>query len=178
MLSALPPCEPVFGNPFSYFSGGFTPWEIHDLDLVSPTSPKPVTSSSGSDEPNQTHDNKRKLDPNEPNRDAVSVMDERKRRRMISNRESARRSRMRKQRHLENLRNQLNKCRIENRELNNRLQFVLHHFNRVRTENEWLRSERTALRQKVSTLTQILVFQQLQPFSWTCNTTTSVMTTE
>ncbi|XP_020229626.1 bZIP transcription factor 2 [Cajanus cajan] len=147
MLSALPPLE----NPFS---------------------PKALTSSSGSDEPNQSHE-KSGPDPSEPERRA----EERKRRRMISNRESARRSRMRKQRHLENLRNQLSKCRVENRELSNRLQFVVHHCNRVRTENEWLRSERTLLHQKVSNLTQILIFQQLQPsFSssppspWTCNT--------
>lgn len=166
MLSALPSSDPHLGNPFSAFSGGFTPWDFHDL--FEPTTPKPVTSSSGSDEPNQPHE-KRKPDPDEPNR----VIDERKRRRMISNRESARRSRLRKQRHLENIRNQLNKCRIENRELNNRLQFILHHLNRMRTENEWLRSERTVLRQKISNYTQILVFQQLQPVSpvWTCNAT-------
>ncbi|KAK7386347.1 hypothetical protein VNO78_26526 [Psophocarpus tetragonolobus] len=168
MLSALPPSDPFLQNPFA---DGFTPWEETSLDLFSP---KPVTSSSGSDEPNQT------LTKPEPDQRPVSVIDERKRRRMISNRDSARRSRMRKQRHLENLRNQLNKCRVENRELNNRLQFVLHHCNRVRTENEWLRSERTLLRQKINNLTQILIFQQLQqPFSfstpaWTCNT--SLMT--
>ncbi|XP_027346396.1 bZIP transcription factor 53-like [Abrus precatorius] len=173
MLSTLPPSDLLLGNPFSAFSGGFTPWDCHDI--FSPATPIPVTSSSGSDEPNQTHE-KPKPDPDELDRHVASVMDERKRRRMISNRESARRSRMRKQRHLENLRNQLNKCRIENGELNNRLQFVVHHCNRVRTENEWLRSERTLLRQKVSNLTQILVFQQLQPFNppWTCNTSAIV----
>lgn len=169
MLSAISPSDPLLENPFS---GGFTPWDCHDLfsdDDLKPTNPKPVSSSSGSDEPDRNHE-KRKPNPDEPNN---RVMDERKRRRMISNRESARRSRMRKQRHLENLRNQLNKCRIENRELNNRLQFILNHCNRIRTENEWLRSERTLLRQKMSNYTQILVFQQLQPFppAWTCNST-------
>ncbi|KAJ8439728.1 LOW QUALITY PROTEIN: hypothetical protein Cgig2_009552 [Carnegiea gigantea] len=53
-----------------------------------------------------------------------STMDERKRRRMISNRESARRSRMRKQRHLENLRNQMNRLKTQNREWVNRLRFI------------------------------------------------------
>ncbi|KAK7330931.1 hypothetical protein VNO77_25137 [Canavalia gladiata] len=163
MLSALTPSDPLLTNPFSAFATSFMPWDCHDL--FSPTSPKPVTSSSGSDEPDPPNE-KPKPDPDEPDRHVASVMDERKRRRMISNRESARRSRMRKQRHLENLRNQLNKCRIENRELNNRLQFVLHHCNRVRTENELLRSERTLLRHKVSNLTQFLFCQQLQP-AWT-----------
>ncbi|XP_047156961.1 basic leucine zipper 4-like [Vigna umbellata] len=162
MLTTLPPSEPFLGNPFSAFSVDFTAWEDDSHHLLSP---KPVTSSSGSDKPEP--------EPAEPDQPVVSVVDERKLRRMISNRESARRSRMRKQRHLENLRNQLNKCRVENRELNNRLQFVLHHFNRLRTENEWLRSQRTLLLQKVANLTQILIFQQFQqPISpaWTCNT--------
>lgn len=173
MLSALPPSDPFLQNPFSAFNGGgFTPWDCPAPDLYSAVkpinpNPQPIILSSGSDEPKQTKPNS---DSNEP---IYSVMDERKRRRMISNRESARRSRMRKQRHLENLRNQLNKSRIENRELNNRLQFIMYHCNRVRTENEWLRSEQTVLCQKLSDYTQILVFQQLQPFSsaWPCNTT-------
>ncbi|KAG4933346.1 hypothetical protein AAZX31_17G153800 [Glycine max] len=163
MLS-LPPSD-----PFSTFSAGFTPWD-HDEDSHALFSPKPVSSSSGSDD---------KSEPNQHVSASSTAMEERKRRRMISNRESARRSRMRKQRHLENLRNQLNKCRVENRELSNRLQFVLHHLNRLRTENEWLHSERTLLRQKVANLTQILIFQQFQTFSpaWTCtNNNTSLMT--
>ncbi|KAF7828596.1 thioredoxin-like protein AAED1, chloroplastic [Senna tora] len=169
MLSTLPPSDPLLGNPFSAFDGGFPPWEMPDFSsLFKPLPTKqPVVdvvtnSSSGSDEPDlQTHSAKRKTPGSEPN-PADCVMEERKRRRMVSNRESARRSRMRKQRHLENLRNQVNKFRMENRELNNRLQFLLHHSNRVRTENEWLQSERTMLRQRLSTITQFLVLQQLQ----------------
>ncbi|KAJ1381763.1 Basic-leucine zipper domain [Sesbania bispinosa] len=169
MLSALPASDPFLGNPFSALDGGFTPWDCPDFSSAFNT----VTSSSGSDVPNnQTHAEEDK----KPGSDRV-VMDERKRRRMISNRESARRSRMRKQRHLENLRNQVNLFRIENRELNNGLQFLLHHCNRLRTENDWLRSERTMLYQKLSNITQILVFQQLQPpFSssaWPCNIVTA-----
>ncbi|CAL5197817.1 unnamed protein product [Lathyrus oleraceus] len=172
MLSTLSPSDPFLDNPFSAFSGGFPPWDFHDLfsDDLESTTPLPITSSSGSDEPNQAQ-KKQKPDSDEPNH---RVIDERKRRRMLSNRESARRSRMRKQRHVENLRNQLNKCRIENRELKNRLQFIVFHYNRIRTENEWLRSERTVLNQRINNYTQILVYQQFQPFStaWTCNTTT------
>ncbi|XP_058735068.1 basic leucine zipper 4-like [Vicia villosa] len=173
MLSTLPPSDPFLDHPFS---AGFPPWDFHDLfsDDLESTTPITITSTSGSDEPNQPHE-KRKPDSDEPNHRSV-VIDERKRRRMLSNRESARRSRMRKQRHVENLRNQLNKCRIENRELKNRLQFIVFHYNRIRTENEWLRSERTVLNQRINNYTQILVYQQFQfqPFStaWTCNTTT------
>ena len=164
MLSAISASDPLLGNPFAGFDGGFTPWDCPDfLFALKPTSPNPVTSSSGSDEPNQTPAEE-KPGSDDSNRD-VSVMDERKRRRMLSNRESARRSRMRKQRHLENLRNQMNQFRVQNRELNNRLQLLLHHCNSVRTENDWLRSERTLLRQKLSYISQILFLQQLQPFS-------------
>ncbi|XP_027362135.1 basic leucine zipper 4-like [Abrus precatorius] len=169
MLSALSSSDPLLLNPFSALDGGFTPWDCPDFFTFEPTSPNPVTSSSGSDDPNQTHAEEKPAS-EESNR-VASVMEERKRRRMISNRESARRSRMRKQRHLENLRNQVNLFRIENRDLNNGLQFLLHCCNRVRTENDWLRNERTMLRQKLSEINQMLVFQQLQPFSsaWPCN---------
>ncbi|KAK8606920.1 hypothetical protein V6N13_052672 [Hibiscus sabdariffa] len=116
-------------------------------------------SNSGLDESNQT----------------VSIIDERKRRRMISNRESARRSRMRKQRHLENLRNQANRLRFENRQLTNRLGFVLYHCHRVRTDNDRLQSEHSMLRQQLSDIQQILLLKQLQQFpssAWPCNNVT------
>ncbi|CAL0331753.1 unnamed protein product [Lupinus luteus] len=164
----------MLSNPFStVFHSGFTPWDCHDLLLAKPTSPKPVTSSIGSDDPDQTH-GKEKPVSGDSNR-GVTIMEERKRRRMVSNRESARRSRMRKQKHSENLRNQLNLFRVENRELNTRLQFLMNHCNCVQTENDWLRSERTLLCQKLSNISQFMVFQQLQPLSsaWSCNNLTA-----
>ncbi|KOM57378.1 hypothetical protein LR48_Vigan11g041100 [Vigna angularis] len=98
-------------------------------------------------------------------------MEEQKRTRMISNMDSTRRSHMRKQRHLENLRNHMNLFRVENRELNNGFQFLLHRCYRLQTENEWLRSEQTMLRQKLADINQNFLFRQLQPFStaWPCN---------
>ncbi|CAL0311600.1 unnamed protein product [Lupinus luteus] len=80
-----------------------------------------------SDYPEQTHGKEK------------PIVEERRRRRVISNRESARRSRMRKQRHLENLRNQVNLFRVDNREIKTRLQFLVNHCNHVRTENDCLR---------------------------------------
>ncbi|CAN0917766.1 bZIP transcription factor 44 [Linum grandiflorum] len=97
------------------------------------------------------------------------AMDERKRRRMISNRESARRSRMRKQRHLENLRNQLSRLRLENRELTNRLRFISYHCHLVRTDNDRLRSEHSMLRRKLSNIRQILMFRLAATPTWPCN---------
>ncbi|XP_022773922.1 bZIP transcription factor 2-like [Durio zibethinus] len=154
---------------FPAFESGFTPWDCSDFFSNSP-SIGPVISASGSDELNQNQTNSNSsglVEPNQP----VPIIDERKRRRMISNRESARRSRMRKQKHLENLRNEVNQFRIENRELTNRLRFVWYHCHRVRTDNRRLHSEYSMLRQKLSDLRQILLFKQLQQFSsaWPCN---------
>jgi len=201
MLSAFPmQPDSLFGNPFSAFETGFTPWDCPEF-LQTIQSPEPVISNSdsdalqstksepdvfpslnpviscsgsGSDEPNRNQG-----DSDGPNHkrgaESVTVVDERKRRRMISNRESARRSRMRKQKHLENLRNQANRFRVENRELSNRLRFFLYHCRSVQTENNQLRSEYDMLRQKLSEIRQFLVFRQLQPLTsaWPCNTTTT-----
>jgi len=156
MLSSL------YASDFTALDESLTPWDFSNiLSPFNPTSPK-LTSSSGSGEPNENP----VMDGSNRN------MEDRKRRRMISNRESARRSRMRKQRHLENLRNHVNRFRVENRELNNGLQFLLYQCNRLRTENEWLRLERTMLGQKLSNISQNMVFQ---PFSsaWPCNIVTA-----
>ncbi|KAK6125342.1 hypothetical protein DH2020_040911 [Rehmannia glutinosa] len=83
------------------------------------------------------------------------IIDERKRRRMISNRESARRSRMRKQKHVENLRNQANRLKVGNRELMNRLRLVVHQTQLFRSENECLRSEAVILRQRLWDIRQV-----------------------
>ncbi|XP_050365435.1 bZIP transcription factor RISBZ2-like [Argentina anserina] len=200
MLSTLPMLPysdnllhfPAFDPGFT--PGGFTPWEseLYSAIQYSPKpvisnpcsddaqtmSAKPVISSSGSDDdpkgPDRSDSDHAKSCPSTVTKRTMSVLvvDERKRRRMESNRESARRSRMRKQKHLENLRNQVNKLRTENRELSNRLRYVMYHFQRVRTDNERLRAEHTMLRQKLSDIRQILVFRQLQNMSsaWPCNT--------
>ncbi|XP_062101591.1 bZIP transcription factor 11-like [Humulus lupulus] len=186
MISTFPPMFPssdsILGNPFPSFDGGFTPWDYLDL-LPAVQTPEPVeftsnsagsgdtmaqsskpimsVSGSGSDDPNSNRSNSKRECPDQPS----SVVDERKRRRMISNRESARRSRMRKQRHLENLRNEVNRLRVENRELTNQLRLFSCHFQCVRTENGQLQSEHAALRQKLYDINQILLFRQLQQFS-------------
>jgi hypothetical protein len=76
---------------------------------------------------------------------AVYSTRERKIRRMQSNRESARRSRWRKKRHVENLTNDLNRLRMENRELKNQLGLTMQYNLILSTENERLRSESMSL---------------------------------
>lgn len=76
----------------------------------------------------------------------MGVVDERKQRRMISNRESARRSRMRKQRHLDELWSQVVRLRTENRHLIDRLNDLSECHERVALENVKLKQEAEELR--------------------------------
>ncbi|OVA12534.1 Basic-leucine zipper domain [Macleaya cordata] len=82
----------------------------------------------------------------------LRVIDERKQRRMISNRESARRSRMRKQKHLDELWSQVVQLRSENRQLINRLNHILDCHENVLQENTHLREEASELRKKLNDL--------------------------
>ncbi|XP_043713990.1 basic leucine zipper 4-like [Telopea speciosissima] len=162
--------ESFLDLPFPVFEGGFTPWENnHDSMSLLQThlhqSQSPVDSNSGLDEPQSWT--------------PVSAVDERKQRRMISNRLSARRSRMRKQQHLENLRNQVNRLRIENREITNRLGFVTHHCDLLRRDNDRLRLESVALKQRLFDMHRILTLRQLQHHNFlssssACNSFSSV----
>ncbi|KAK8522720.1 hypothetical protein V6N13_115675 [Hibiscus sabdariffa] len=80
----------------------------------------------------------------------VNVIDERKQRRMISNRESARRSRMRKQKHLDELWSQVIRLRNENHNLIDQLNHVSESHDRVLQENARLKEEASDLRQMLS----------------------------
>ncbi|KAK4271877.1 hypothetical protein QN277_020505 [Acacia crassicarpa] len=75
------------------------------------------------------------------------IINERKHRRMISNRESARRSRMRKQKHLDELWSQVVWLRNENHQLIDKLNHVSESHDRVVQENAQLKEEALELRQ-------------------------------
>ncbi|KAI4383452.1 hypothetical protein MLD38_009286 [Melastoma candidum] len=142
--------------PFSSFEdfpdGFFTEYE---------PSPDPK-SISGPDGPSLDH-----YSPNcnsavslEHSSPAVTVMDERKRRRMLSNRESARRSRVRRQKHLESVRDQVNRLRLENQEISTRLTMILYHGRCLGFENSQLRSDNLNLRQKLSEVCDLMLLGQ------------------
>ncbi|CAA7049845.1 unnamed protein product [Microthlaspi erraticum] len=80
---------------------------------------------------------------------SIIVLDERKQRRMLSNRESARRSRMRKQRHLDELWSQVMRLRNENNCLIDKLNRVSETQDCVLKENSKLKEEASDLRQLV-----------------------------
>ncbi|XVE85669.1 hypothetical protein DITRI_Ditri17bG0109400 [Diplodiscus trichospermus] len=82
----------------------------------------------------------------------LQVIDERKQRRMISNRESARRSRMRKQKHLDELWSQVIRLRNEKHSLIDKLNQVSECHDRVLQENARLKEEASDLRQMVTDL--------------------------
>jgi len=80
----------------------------------------------------------------------LSIIDERKQRRMISNRESARRSRMRKQKHLDELWSQVVRLRTENHNLIDKLSHVSECHDRVLQENARLKQEASDFRQMLT----------------------------
>lgn len=198
MLSSFPAMlssDGFFGTPFPAFEGGFTPWYCQEPTFpfqqdepvfgLDPTQ-EPVFSNSGSDNSNPIHissnsgsnEENRKRSSSNSGSDDPPIVDERKRRRMISNRESARRSRMRKQKHLENLRNQVNRLKVGNRDIMNQLRLVTHHSQLLLRDNERLRSESVMLRQKLWDIRQVLLVRQLQQqlasSAWPCNNVTSI----
>ncbi|RDX79083.1 Basic leucine zipper 4, partial [Mucuna pruriens] len=129
--------EAVRSSYFPVLETMFTPSEIEELFSLIDEPASPMSGSYGSNR-------------------AVRSTHERKLRRMQSNRESARRSRWRKKRHLENLTNQVNRFRMENRELKNRLCLTMHQNLLLSVENERLRSESVILMAKLSHLYRIL----------------------
>ncbi|GLT41222.1 hypothetical protein SLA2020_153030 [Shorea laevis] len=91
---------------------------------------------------------------------AVYSPDERKERRKISNRESARRSRWRKKRYLENLTDEVNRLSLVNQKLKNELGLIINHCNALWRENDELKSESIALSAELSNLCSILAAMQ------------------
>lgn len=79
-----------------------------------------------------------------------NIINERKQRRMISNRESARRSRMRKQRHLDELWSQVMWLRIENHQLLDKLNNLSESHDKILQENAQLKEETSELKQVIS----------------------------
>ncbi|KAL7232133.1 hypothetical protein ACSBR2_010200 [Camellia fascicularis] len=89
----------------------------------------------------------------------LSLINERKQRRMISNRESARRSRMRKQKHLDELWSQVLWLRNENHQLIDKLNHASESHDKILQEN-------TQLKEETSELRQMLTDMQLNSDSW------------
>uniref|UniRef100_A0A5B7AXR1 Putative ocs element-binding factor 1-like n=1 Tax=Davidia involucrata TaxID=16924 RepID=A0A5B7AXR1_DAVIN len=87
-----------------------------------------------------------------------AMMDERKRKRMISNRESARRSRMRKELHMKDLNNQISNFKNSNSKIVQEMNAVRQLYAAVEDENRSLRAELAELRNKLESLEMILSY--------------------
>lgn len=85
------------------------------------------------------------------------VMDDRKRRRMQSNRESARRSRMRKQKYLGDLLREVAKLKGDNGEILRRVNGAAEQCVKVEAENEALRRQMEELAEKLKSLNSVLL---------------------
>uniref|UniRef100_A0A7C8Z845 BZIP domain-containing protein n=1 Tax=Opuntia streptacantha TaxID=393608 RepID=A0A7C8Z845_OPUST len=83
-------------------------------------------------------------------------MDERKRKRMLSNRESARRSRMRKQKHLDDLMAQVADLRRENEQILQTISVTTQQLINVDAENSVLRAQMSELAQRLESLNEIV----------------------
>ena len=88
--------------------------------------------------------------------DLQHAIDQRKRKRMQSNRESARRSRMRKQQHLDELTAQVAQLRKENGQILTSINITTQHYMNVEAENSVLKAQMAELSQRLDSLTEIL----------------------
>lgn len=90
--------------------------------------------------------------------DLQALMDQRKRKRMISNRESARRSRMRKQKHLDELVAQVAQLRKENHQIVQSVNITTQHYMNIESENSILRAQAGELSHRLQALNDIINF--------------------
>ncbi|GLT57989.1 hypothetical protein SLA2020_309180 [Shorea laevis] len=88
--------------------------------------------------------------------DLQLLMDQRKRKRKESNRESARRSRMRKQKHLDDLMAQASQLRKDNNQILSTINISTQHYVKLEAENSILRAQMVELSQRLDSLNEIL----------------------
>ncbi|CAF2181007.1 hypothetical protein BRARA_G02227 [Brassica rapa] len=92
------------------------------------------------------------------------LLDERKRKRKQSNRESARRSRMRKQQHLDDLAAQVTHLRKENGHFIAGIAVTTEHYVTMEAENSILRAQLLELNHRLDSLNEIVDFVESSSF--------------
>ncbi|KAJ4880761.1 G-box binding factor 6 [Raphanus sativus] len=91
-----------------------------------------------------------------PSGSEESLMEQRKRKRMLSNRESARRSRMKKQKLLDDLTAQVNQLKEQNNEIVTSVSITTQHYLTVEAENSVLRAQLHELSHRLESLNDII----------------------
>ncbi|MED6108815.1 hypothetical protein PIB30_027638 [Stylosanthes scabra] len=84
------------------------------------------------------------------------IMDQRKRKRMQSNRESARRSRMRKQQHLDSLISQADELKKENSQISTSIGITTELYLNIESDNAILRAQMSELTNRLNSLNDII----------------------
>ncbi|KAM0012847.1 putative transcription factor bZIP family [Helianthus debilis subsp. tardiflorus] len=92
--------------------------------------------------------------------DLQHLMDQRKQKRMISNRESARRSRKRKQKHLDDLTAQVSQLRKVNDDIMANVSITTQHYMSVEAENHVLQVQVAELSHHLQSLNDIIALIQ------------------
>ncbi|KAG2303031.1 hypothetical protein Bca4012_061385 [Brassica carinata] len=87
---------------------------------------------------------------------SVVPVDDRKRKRMLSNRESARRSRMRKQKHVDDLTAQINQLTNDNRQILTSLTVTTQLYMKIQAENSILTAQMSELSTRLESLNEIV----------------------
>ncbi|KAK8517650.1 hypothetical protein V6N13_127808 [Hibiscus sabdariffa] len=90
--------------------------------------------------------------------DFQQILDERKRKRMVSNRESARRSRMRKQEHLDELMGRVSELTKHNNQILTSINVTSQLYLNVEAENSVLRAQMNELSTRLQSLNEIIDF--------------------
>ncbi|XP_021718066.1 bZIP transcription factor 11-like [Chenopodium quinoa] len=111
------------------------------------------SSSSASQQQQVTHNNNSSSG---SEADPQQVMDTRKRKRMQSNRESARRSRLRKQKHLDDLAVQVNELKAQNNKILSTTTGTTQLYLDVEAENSVLRAQLAELSNRLQSLNDII----------------------
>lgn len=86
------------------------------------------------------------------------MIDERKRKRMVSNRDSARRSRMRKQKHLDEIVNHVAHLKNENEQIGTQINTHMNHYLKLESENTILRTQIIELTDRLQSMNSVLRF--------------------
>ncbi|XP_019054584.1 PREDICTED: bZIP transcription factor 53 [Nelumbo nucifera] len=84
------------------------------------------------------------------------LIDDRKRKRMLSNRESARRSRARKQQHLEDLTKQVSQLQKDNNEITQRINAITQLYLQISSQNNILRAQEMELEDRLNSLKSVI----------------------
>ncbi|XP_006660081.1 bZIP transcription factor 11-like [Oryza brachyantha] len=104
-------------------------------------------------------------------------MELKRKRRKESNRESAKRSRLRKQQHLDDLNSQVNQLKAENQQLGATLSMVTQSYAAAEAQNSVLRTQRTELDSRLRALREIVFYlntpTQLLPAAYPSTTMTA-----